>query len=140
MTVALSSEAPQSGYLKVRLVGNAVAAGLVGQVLNPEGVQLQIVEGWLHVITGALAASTFNVGIGATGVDNAALLSAFLMNQAANTVWTVVARAAAEAAATGTQSGVIWPADEYLTVTSAAQVSTGLVADLYLKYIRLSTS
>lgn len=137
MTVAISTDAAQSGYLKIRIVGNATAAGLVGQVLNPEGVKLQVVEGWLHIITGSTAASTFNVGFGATGVDNNALLSAFGMNQADDTTWTVVARAAAEAAAT-TQSGTYWGASEYLTVTSAAQASTGLTADLFLKYVRLS--
>jgi hypothetical protein len=138
MTVAVSTDDALSGYLKVHIVGNAVAAGLVGQVANPEGVLLQIVEGWLYIQEGAHAASTFNIGIGATGVDANDILSALAMNQADGTVWTAVARAAAEAAAVGTQSGVLWPAASFLTVTSAVQVSTGLVADLFLKYIRLA--
>jgi hypothetical protein len=140
MTVAISTEPAGSGFLRVRILGNAVAAGLVGQIANPEGQLLQITEAWIHVITASVAASTFNVGIGATGVDSNDLLSAFPVNPAANTVWTVVTRAAAEAAATGTQSGGLWAANTFLTVTSAAAASTGLVADLYVKYIRLLTA
>lgn len=137
MPVTISTDDYQSGYLKVHLVGDATVAGLLGQIANPENALLQIVEGWLYVVTGATAAATQNIGIGATGVDSNDLLSAFAMNAAAGTVWTVVTRAAAEAAATGAQGGGLWPATSFLTVTNAAQASTGLEADLFLKYIRL---
>jgi len=138
MTVAISTDDAQSGWLKIHILGNAVAAGLVGQVANPEGVLLQICEGYLYFTTASTAASTFNVGIAATGVDNADLLSAFAMNSAAGTVWKVVGTdLAAEGAAT-TPRGLLWPAASFLTVTSAAQASTGLVCDLFLRYIRLA--
>jgi len=140
MTVALSSDNDLSGYLKIRILGNAVAAGLVGQVANPEGVPVFICEGWMHIITGATAASTANIGIAATGVDNAVLAAAFPLNGGADTMWTILARGASEAAAINAQDGAIWGAAQFLTVTSAAQASTGLVADLYLRYIRLSTA
>jgi hypothetical protein len=138
MPVTISADAAKTGFLKVHLVGDATVAGLLGQVANPEGVLLQIVEGWIYFTTAAGAASTMNVGIAAAGVDNAQLLSGFPGNSAAGTCWTVVARAASEAAATGTQSGALWPAADFLTVTNAANASTGMVADLYLKYIRLA--
>lgn len=138
MPVTISADAAKTGFLKVHLVGDATVAGLLGQVANPEGVLLQIVEGWIYFVTQSAAANTMNVGIAATGVDNAQLLSAFPGNSATGTCWTVVTRAAAEAAATGTQSGALWPAADFLTVTNAANASTGMVADLYLKYIRLA--
>lgn len=139
MTVAISTDAAQTGWLKIHILGNAVAAGLVGEVLNPEGVLLQIVRGVLYVTTPATAASTFNIGIAATGVDNADLMSAFDMNAAgAGTAWQVVGQDLASEGAATTPKGLLWPATSYLTMTSAAAASTDLVADLYLQYIRLA--
>lgn len=138
MTVQISTLEPQSGYLRIDIVGNATAAGLVGQVLNPEGVDLAIVEGHLWIEEGAHAASTFNIGIGATGVDASDLMSAFAMNQTDDTVWKVVGTDLASEGAEVSPKGVNWDSGEYLTITSAAQVSTGLKASLFLKYIRLT--
>ena len=137
MPVTIVSDGPQCGFLRVHIVGDATVAGLLGEVLNPEGVELLITEGWMHVNAGSTAAATQNIGFGATGVDNAALLSAFAVNAQAGTDWTVVARSAAEAATTGAQQGTKWPATQFLTVTNAANASTGLDAYLYLRYIRL---
>jgi hypothetical protein len=140
MTVAISTENPQSGWLKIRILGNAVAAGLVGEVANPEGQLLQICEGYLHIITPSTAASTFNFGVAATGVDNADLMSAYAMNAAANTVAKVVGTDLASEGAATTPRGLLWPATSFLTITSAANASTDLVADLYIRYIRLSAA
>ena len=60
------------------------------------------------------------------------------MNQADGTVWTVVGKDIASEAAATTPKGLLWPATSYLTITSAAQASTGLLASLYLRYIRLN--
>ena len=137
MPVTLVDDGPQNGYLRIHIVGDATVAGLLGQVLNPEGVDLLVTEGWMHFNAGATAAATQNIGFGVAGADNAALLSAFAVNAAADTDWTVVARSAAEAAATGAQQGTKWPAAQFLTVTNAANASTGLDAYLYLRYVRL---
>lgn len=138
MTVAISSDAAQSGWLKVHIVGNAIAAGLVGQIANPEGVLLHICEGLLYIQEGAHAASTFNIGIGASGADASDLMSAFAMNQTDGTVWAVIGKDLSSEGAATTPKGLLWPATSYLTITSAAQVSTGLLADLFLRYIRLA--
>ena len=138
MTVEIDPCNDQSGWFRVNIVGNSVAAGLVGEVYNPEGVLLHINDGYLYIEEGAHAASTFNIGIAATGVDNDDLMSAFAMNQSDGTVWKVVGGDLASEGAATTPKGLLWPADEYLTVTSAAQVSTGLLATLYLHYIRLA--
>ena len=137
MTVAIDFENAQSDFLKINLVGNATAAGLVGEVLNPEGQDLHIIEGYLYIETAAGLASTFNVGIGASGADTSDLLSAILMNQAAGKVFRVIGTDLASEGDMTTPKGLAWPADEYLTVTSAAQVSTSLKACLLLKYLRL---
>ena len=141
MTVAISTDAAQSGWLKIRLLGNAVAAGIVGSVANPEGVPLQIVRGVLYFGTASTAAATFNIGIGASAVGNYNdLMSAFAMNQVATTVWQVVGQDLASEGAAVSPQGLLWPATSFLTVTSAAFVSTGLVADLFLQYTRLSSA
>ena len=137
MTVAIDQEYAQAGYLKINLVGNATDAGAVGEVLNPEGQALHIIEGYLAFETPSTLASTFNIGIGASGADASDLMSAMLMNKTALTVWKVVGTDLASEGAMTTPRGVDWGAAEYLTVTSAAQVSTGLKACLLLKYLRL---
>ena len=139
MTVAISTDAAQTGWMKIHILGNAVAAGLVGQVYNPEGVLLQIVRGVLYVTTASTLASTFNIGVAATGVDASDLVSALDVNATtAGTAWQVVGQDLASEGAATTPKGILWPATSYVTVTSAANASTGLVADLYLQYIRLA--
>ena len=139
MTVAISTDVAQTGWLKIHIVGNATAAGLVGQELNPEGVLLQIVDGFEYISATSTAASTFNIGITATsGADASDLMSAFAQNQTAGTVWNIIDRDLDSEAAAVTTHGLLWAATSYLTVTSAAYASTGLVADLFLKYIRLA--
>jgi len=137
MTVAKTSD-PQTGWFKLDILGNATAAGLVGQVLNPEGALLHIYDGFIYVETESTLASTFNIGIAATGVDASDLVSALDMNATSSgTVHKVVGTDLASEGAATTPKGLLWPADEYLTITSAAQVSTDLVAFLFIKYIRL---
>jgi len=137
MTVALDQEYSQAGYLKINLVGNATAAGAVGEVLNPEGQDLHIIEGYLYIEVASTLASTFNIGIGATGSDSSDLASAILMNQTAGKVFRIIGTDLASEGDMTTPRGVNWDTAEYLTVTSAAQVSTGLKACLLLKYLRL---
>lgn len=137
MTVAIDLNAAQTDFLKINLVGNATAAGAVGEVLNPEGQDLHIIEGYLYFEVASTAASTFNIGIGATGSDSSDLMSAMAMNSTAGKVFRVIGTDLASEGDMTTPKGVNWDSDEYLTVTSAAQVSTGLKAVLLLKYLRL---
>jgi len=137
MTVESNLGCPYSGWFQIDIVGNAVAAGLVGQVLNPEGKLLQINDAILYIKEGAHLSSTFNIGVAATGVDNDHIMGAFDMAQTDGTVWKAIGGDLASEAAATTPKGLLWPADEYLTITSAAQVSTGLLAYLFIHYIRL---
>ena len=138
MTVTLNQEEQQAGLMRIDILGNAVAAGLVGQVLNPEGQDLHIIEGYLYIQVASTLASLFNIGIGATGVDDDDLMSVFDMNAAvAGTVWRVVGTDLASEGAMVTPKGMDWGAAEYLTITSSVAASTGLKACLLLKYLRL---
>lgn len=137
MTVTLDTGDARMGFMQINLAGNAVAAGAVGEVLNPEGDDLHIIEGYLYFEAPSTLASTFNIGIGATGADASDLMSAFPMNKTAGTVWQVIGKDLASEGQLVTPRGVDWGSAEYLTVTSAAQVSTGLKAVLLLKYLRL---
>jgi hypothetical protein len=123
--------------MKIDIVGTADVAFNLGNIANPEGCDIFIVEGWIWLEEGAHAAATVNIGIGASGADTVQLVAAFPWNGADDTFWTVVARGASEATAEANQNGVQWPAASFLTVTNAAQASTGLIAHLYLRYIRL---
>jgi hypothetical protein len=138
MPVTLSTDDAKTGWLKVHIVGEAAAAGLLGEVYNPEGVLLHINRGFVYIATPAGLASVLLVGIGATGVSSNTILATLAFNQAAGTVWNVVGMDRASEAAASTPWGVLWPATSYLTITNSAQVSTGLIADLYLQYIRLA--
>lgn len=133
MTATINDQV-QKGLLAIDIVGEA-AIGLQGNIANPEGVDLLITEAFLHIKTGATAAATFNIGIGASGADNSNLMSAFDVNAPNdNTCWNVVARVASEAAMT---TPALWLSTRFLTLTSAAASAEGLTATLYVKYIRL---
>jgi len=137
MTVSHDVEYAQSGFMKINLVGNATAAGAVGEVLNPEGQDLHIIEGYLYMEVASTAASTFNIGIGASASDSSDLMSAFAMDSTAGKVFRVIGTDLASEGDMTTPKGVNWDSAEYLTVTSAAFASTGLKACLLLKYLRL---
>lgn len=139
MTVAISTDAASSGFLKVHIVGDANAVGLLGEVANPEGVPLYIVKGFLHFTAAATNAAVLLCGIAATGVSDNTLLATLAFNQVADTVWQVVGMDRASEAAATTPWGVLWPAASFLTVTnSVAAATTTLICDLYLEYIRLA--
>lgn len=137
MPVTIVNDGAQAGLLRVHIVGDATVAGLLGEVANPEGADLLVTEGWAHFNAPAAAAATQDWGFGATGVDSVDLVAAFPVNPAADTDWTIVARGASEAAATGAQNAARWGAAEFLNITNAAAASTGMDCYLYLRYIRL---
>ena len=60
------------------------------------------------------------------------------MDSTAGKVFRVIGTDLASEGDMVTPKGVDWGAAEYLTVTGAAQVSTGLKACLLLKYLRLA--
>ena len=137
MTVTLNIEDQQAGYMRIDLQGHATAALLLGQVLNPEGQNLHIIEGYLYTQTPSVAAATMNIGIAATGVDASDLASAIEMNKTAGSVNVIVGTDIASEGAMTTPKGVNWDSGEYLTITTAAQISTAFRGVLLIKYLRL---
>jgi hypothetical protein len=139
MTVALSTDDAKTGWLKIHIVGDANATGLLGQVYNPEGVLLHICRGFVYIEAAATNAGVLLTGIAASGVSANDLLATLAFNQTAGTVWEVIGMDRASEAAATTPWGVLWPATSYLTITnSVAACTTTLIADLYLQYIRLA--
>ena len=141
MTATLVTDGPQAGWLKVYIAGTDTAGGVesLGSILNPEGVLLQITDGFLYNVVDADAAATLDIGIGVKAADSSDLCSAFDINGCAhNSVYYIVGKdAAAEAAAT-TPKGLAWAATAYLNFYNpAAQLSDKYEGYLYLRYIRV---
>lgn len=141
MTAQIISDGPQSGWLKVYVAGNTTAGGAntLGSILNPEGVLLQITDGFLYVVNDADAAATLDIGIGTTGADSSDICSAYDINGAAAgaVIYLIGKDAASEAAAT-TPKGVDWGATEYLNFFNpAAAVSSPFEGYAYFRYIRV---
>ena len=132
MTATLNSNKGMGG-LVVDFVGEA-AIGLQGNIPNPEGVDLLVIESYFLLEDPAVAAATLNVGLAATGVDDNALHSALAIN-AGSDLWFMGLHPAV------TQDGAltagVWGAGEFLTFTTAAASAVGCVAKLIIKYLRV---
>lgn len=141
MTANIVYDGPQSGWLKVYVAGTSTVGGAesLGSILNPEGVLLQITDGFLYVVNDADAAATLDIGIGATGADSTDLCSAYDINGAApGAVIYIVGKDAASEAAATTPKGLAWAATTYLNFYNpAAAVSSPFEGYLYLRYIRV---
>lgn len=131
MTVAINYET--GGAMVVDYTGEA-AIGLQGNILNPEGVDLLVIESYIYIETASAAAATLNVGLAATGVDDSALHGALPLN-GGDGLWFMGLHPAV------TQDGAltagVWGAAEFLTFTTAAASAEGCVAKLFIKYLRV---
>jgi hypothetical protein len=142
MTVTISTDAAQAGWLKVKILGNTTAvANQLGQLENPEGVLLQITDAYLYTVVATAGAATLDIGITATsGADSTNMCSALAINAAAPNVKKIIgSNVASQAALTGGQNGILWPATSYLSVYGPAAVATTLLeAYLFIEYVRLA--
>lgn len=119
------------GFIALPLVGTtAVTGGAIGNVANPEGVPLIIVDSFLVIGNPSTGGATLNVGLAATTLtsDND-LMSAFAVNGLAvgSTHYGQVVPVANAAAQ-------IWGTTQYLTASSA-QDTTGFTGVLFVRYI-----
>jgi hypothetical protein len=135
MTVAINSQTGH-GSLVIDITGSASTHNL-GNIANPEGVPLAILEATLVIVTAGLATCDLHIGVGAAsaGVSNndcgdnvpvdgtAAKAYALVHPTAVNTEITVPA---------------IWTAAKYLTFYTDTAYSTGFVAKLFVRYVRLT--
>ena len=140
MTVTRIADGPQSGWLKVYVAGNTTAtANSLGSLLNPEGVLLQITDGFLYTVVSSSGAATLDIGIGTTGADSTDICSAYDIDAAAAgaVIYLIGKDAASEAAAT-TPKGVDWGATEYLNFYNPATAASTLYEGYaYFRYIRV---
>lgn len=131
MTVAINYET--GGAMVIDFTGEA-AIGLQGNIANPEGVDLLVIESYFYLETPATLAATLNVGLAATGVDDSALHGALPLNGGSG-LWYMGLHPAV------TQDGAltagVWGAAEFLTLTTAAQSALPCVGKLYIKYLRV---
>jgi hypothetical protein len=143
MTATLVKDGAQTGWLKIHVHGNATAGGAnaLGSILNPEGVELQILDCYLYTTVAAADAATLDIGIhDAEDHDDTDMCAALAINAAAPNVKRICGgNVASEAALTGAQNGVKWGATEYLVFYNpAAQISTAFRANLFVEYLRLA--
>lgn len=131
MTATINSQTGK-GLLVIDFVGE-VAQGLQGNILNPEGCTLLIVETYLWLITPSTAAATMNVGHGTTGLDNASFHGAMPLNGGIGTAWMGFHPAVTQDAA----MLEIVLAAEFITFTTAAASAAACTAKFYFKYVRV---
>lgn len=136
MTVALSTAADQKGWLVYDITGVASTdnAG-IGSIANPEGVTIGITRAFLYFTTGSTGAANLDIGITTIAGKGSDIVSAMDMVQA-SVGGKFIFAPAAQAAETESPTAK-WTTTTYLTFTGSGS-SVGLVAKLYLEYIRLN--
>ena len=136
MTLALTTLVAQKGWLEIDLTGAASAANAgLGEIANPEGVTLGITRAFLYFVTGSTGAANLDIGIGASGAKCSDIVGAMDVIEA-TVGGELIFGPAAQVAETESPTA-LWTATTYLTATGSA-TTVGLVAKLFLEYIRLA--
>jgi len=114
-------------------VASTSAAG-IGEIANPEGVDVTITEAFLEIITPSTGAANLSCGVGASGASASDLWSAGAVNGLTEgALYLCFARQ--NTAETILSDPVDWDSDKYLTFTGSA-TTVGLSARLHVRYIR----
>ncbi len=135
MTVAVESEG--RGVMSISLTGvnNTNNAGL-GQVKNPEGVDIMILRATLVVLAASAGAANLSVGVADAGSAATDIINALAMNGvSAKTCYN--GHAMQNTAKTAITAPALWTSDKYVTFTGSAD-TTGLSARLLLEYVRIN--
>lgn len=134
MTVARNYEG-QGGGMVIDITGVAsTAAAGIGEIANPEGVDVTITEAFLEIITPSTGAANLSCGVGASGASASDLWSAGAVNGLTEgALYLCFARQ--NTAETILSDPVDWDSDKYLTFTGSA-TTVGLSARLHVRYIR----
>jgi len=135
MTVAISTDPDQKGWLEIDITGVASTAnGGIGELANPEGCTLGITRAFFYFATGSTGAANLDVGIGAVTTKSSDIVSAMDVIQA-TVGGKFVYGPAAQVAETECPTAK-WTSTTYLSFTGSA-TTAGLAAKLYVEYIRL---
>ena len=135
MTVAISTDPDQKGWLEIDITGVASTANAgIGEIANPEGCTVGITRAFIYFTTGSTGAANLDIGIGATGTKCTDIISTFAVLQATvgGSLYYCPAAQVAETAC----PTALWTSTTYLTFTGDA-TTVGLAAKLYVEYIRL---
>lgn len=135
MTVAISTDPDQKGWLEIDITGVASAANAgIGEIANPEGCTLGITRAFLYFTTGSTGAANLDIGVGASGAKASDIVSAMDVIEA-TVGGKFIFGPAAQIAETESPTAK-WTSTTYLTFTGSA-TTVGLAAKLYVEYIRL---
>lgn len=136
MAVSVHNEGRGVMCLDITGIG---AAGLLGELENPEGVNVLILRGTLVVLEPSAGAANLTIGLGASASANTDVLAAEAMALGAGVPAPFNCFAMQNGADTAIAAPAIWTsggATDFLTVNGSA-ATTGLVAKLFLEYIRI---
>jgi hypothetical protein len=138
MTVSVNPAGPQKGRLVIRLTGVASTDnGGQGEVENPEGATLAVTRVFAHFLHGSTGVGNLSAGIGVTGAAPTDIASAMDVIEA--TVGGKVVHLPAVQVAETENPTALWHSTDVLGFTGSASM-VGLIADVYVEYIRLSAS
>lgn len=137
MSVEINPGEAQRDRLTIKITGGtSVANGGQGYVANPEGVDLAVLRSELYIETPSTGAGNISAGIASAangaGTD---IINALAVN---GSITGKIYNGNTIQATTKTEITVpaVWQDDYFLTITGSADL-TGLVAYLFVEYIRL---
>jgi hypothetical protein len=135
MGVAINSQTGH-GWLVIDITGSATTHNL-GNILNPEGVPIKILETVMYIVTAGLADCDLHVGVGlvSVGVGQADIFDDFGIDGTAGTAWNSTHSVAANTEHT---TPAIMHATDYFTFYTDTAYSTGFVGKMYSRYVRLT--
>lgn len=133
MTVSIESEG--RGVLGIKIVGVASTANAgIGEVANPEGVNVVILRATLYVHVPSTGAANLSVGVGASGAAATDIINALAVNGAISDKM-YNAFAMQNTAKTEITAPALWSPTTYITFTGSA-TTVGLEAYLLVEYVR----
>jgi hypothetical protein len=135
MGVSLNTQVGH-GWMVIDIAGSATTHNL-GNVINPEGVPIKILESVLYIATAGLADCDLHVGVGLVdvGVGQADIFDDFPVDGTAGKAYNSTHSVAANTAHT---TPAIMHATDYFTFYTDTAYSTGFVGKLYCRYVRLT--
>lgn len=112
-------------------LSDADTGGGVLSVANPEGADVIITRAVVHVETVSDAACDVDMGVAADGTTSDDTLIDQLDVGAATGAFDYI-----DEQGSNGESCVVWPSDEYVTISKASGAAEGLEGTAYVEYVR----
>lgn len=133
MTVAVETEGRGVLAIKITGVASTENAG-IGEVANPEGVNLVILKTTLYVHVPSTGGANISIGVGASGAASTDIINALAMNGAiSDKMYNGHARQNTDK--TEISQPALWTPTKYINFTGSAS-TVGLEAYLFVEYVR----